>query len=129
MSEVTPVYGTVINNKSCFPLICCFFPQYWLQPSASALARLEEIQSSVTSMQPASTIDVQAVWCPASSTPPPPPDPASPEGIDPTGLPPPANGHVRRSARPRSARVQASPYTDLEIKPPLSTLTTQETAW
>ncbi|XP_063966852.1 uncharacterized protein LOC129277455 [Lytechinus pictus] len=75
--------------------------QYWLEPTAAALAKLEEIQSSVERMKPASSFNVQSVWHPASSTPP----PASPS-----------------SSKP-------SPYTELETEPPLSTVSIQKTAW
>ncbi|XP_072177001.1 uncharacterized protein [Diadema setosum] len=76
--------------------------KYWLEPSAAALAKLEEIQSSVTSMKPASSYNVQSVWVPSSSTPP---------------------------SSSRGKVVKASPYTELETKPPLSSLSIQKTAW
>eukprot|EP00057_Strongylocentrotus_purpuratus_P001009 XP_001189524.3 PREDICTED: uncharacterized protein LOC755357 [Strongylocentrotus purpuratus] len=80
---------------------------YWLEPTAAAMAKLDEIQFSVESMKPASAFNVQSVWSPASSTPP----PSSPIGRSPSSS-------------------KASPYTELETEPPLSTVSIQKTsAW
>eukprot|EP00057_Strongylocentrotus_purpuratus_P000916 XP_001186771.3 PREDICTED: uncharacterized protein LOC754712 [Strongylocentrotus purpuratus] len=80
---------------------------YWLEPTAAAMAKLDEIQFSVESMKPASAFNVQSVWNPESSTPP----PSAPIGRSPSSS-------------------KASPYTELETEPPLSTVSIQKTsAW
>lgn len=79
--------------------------QQWLEPTAAALAKLDEIQSSVYSMKPASTYNVQSVWCPSSSTPTP------------------------VTTKSQFSSTKASPYTELETKPPLSSVSIQKNAW